>query len=83
MNQDNRISRRTFVSSTTASVAGSVLLTASSANRVLGANNRLRVGIIGCGNISDAYLQGAARSRLVAVKAVADKQGGGEAAAEA
>ncbi len=52
MNQDNRISRRTFVSSTTASVAGSVLLTASSANRVLGANNRLRVGIIGCGGLA-------------------------------
>ena len=52
MNQNNRISRRTFVSSTTASVAGSVLLTASSANRVLGANNRLRVGIIGCGGLA-------------------------------
>ncbi|MBI3516443.1 MAG: Gfo/Idh/MocA family oxidoreductase [Proteobacteria bacterium] len=30
------------------------------------------IGIIGCGNISDAYLKGAARSRLVRVKAVAD-----------
>jgi len=30
------------------------------------------IGIIGCGNISDAYLRGAAHSRLVRVKSVAD-----------
>jgi predicted dehydrogenase len=30
------------------------------------------IGIIGCGSISGAYLQGAARSRLVRVKSVAD-----------
>ena len=30
------------------------------------------IGIIGCGNISDAYLKGAARSDLINVKAVAD-----------
>ena len=30
------------------------------------------IGIIGCGSISDAYLRGAARSRLVQVKSVAD-----------
>ena len=30
------------------------------------------IGIIGCGSISDAYLHGAARSRLVRVKSVAD-----------
>ncbi len=33
---------------------------------------QLKLGIIGCGNISDAYLTGGARSRLVAVKSVAD-----------
>ncbi len=33
---------------------------------------RTTVGIIGCGNISDAYLKGAARSDLIEVKAVAD-----------
>lgn len=32
----------------------------------------IRIGIIGCGVISDAYLTGAARSGFVAVKAVAD-----------
>lgn len=30
------------------------------------------IGIIGCGNISDAYLKGAARSDLIEIKAVAD-----------
>jgi predicted dehydrogenase len=33
---------------------------------------QVKLGIIGCGNISDAYLRGGARSQLVAVKAVAD-----------
>ena len=32
------------------------------------------IGIIGCGSISGAYLQGAARSRLVRVKSVADSR---------
>ncbi|GAB5376764.1 MAG: Gfo/Idh/MocA family oxidoreductase [Acuticoccus sp.] len=32
----------------------------------------VKIGIIGCGNICDAYLNGAARSDLVAVAAVAD-----------
>src|SRR4029453_5521917 len=30
------------------------------------------IGIIGCGNISDAYFRGAARSNLIRVKACAD-----------
>ena len=34
--------------------------------------DQVKLGIVGCGNISDAYLKGAARSKLVAVKAVAD-----------
>lgn len=34
--------------------------------------NDVVVGIIGCGNISDAYLKGAARSNLIRVKACAD-----------
>lgn len=32
----------------------------------------IRIGIIGCGVISDAYLKGAARSEYIAVKSVAD-----------
>lgn len=34
--------------------------------------DQVKLGIVGCGNISDAYLRGAARSELVAVKAVTD-----------
>ncbi|MGE0885840.1 MAG: Gfo/Idh/MocA family protein [Blastocatellales bacterium] len=48
MNKENQISRRSFVSAT----AASVVLTAASANKVLGANNRLRIGIIGCGGLA-------------------------------
>src|ERR1700740_2532604 len=36
------------------------------------AMKRIDIGIIGCGNISHAYLKGAARSELVRVKSVAD-----------
>lgn len=42
------ITRRKFVSTS----AASVLATAASSRRVLGANNRLRVGIIGCGGLA-------------------------------
>jgi predicted dehydrogenase len=45
---NSKFTRRDFVSASTASV----LLTAASAKRVLGANNKLRVGIIGCGGLS-------------------------------
>lgn len=34
--------------------------------------DKTTIGIIGCGNISEAYLRGAARSDLIEVKAVAD-----------
>jgi predicted dehydrogenase len=48
MENANKISRRTFVSAS----AASIVVTAASATRVLGANNRLRVGIIGCGGLA-------------------------------
>lgn len=35
------------------------------------------IGIIGCGNISDAYLKGAGRFDIIAVKAVAGRARGG------
>jgi predicted dehydrogenase len=44
----NKISRRAFVSSS----AASVIVTAASRSRVLGANDRLRVGVIGCGGLA-------------------------------
>src|SRR5215470_7690185 len=48
MENANKISRRAFVSAS----AASIVATAASANRVTGANNRLRVGIIGCGGLA-------------------------------
>ncbi len=60
MENDNRISRRAFVSGS----AASVIVTAASANRVLGANNRLRIGVIGCGGLA----QGAHIPSLVKMK---------------
>jgi len=48
MENANKISRRAFVSAS----AASIVATAASAKRVLGANNRLRVGIIGCGGLA-------------------------------
>src|SRR5215510_11524426 len=48
MENANKISRRAFVSAS----AASIVATAASANSVLGANNRLRVGIIGCGGLA-------------------------------
>jgi predicted dehydrogenase len=34
--------------------------------------NPVSIGVIGCGNISDAYFNGAARSKLITIKACAD-----------
>ncbi len=48
MGNDNKISRRAFVSGS----AASVVVTAASANRIRGANNRLRIGVIGCGGLA-------------------------------
>jgi len=60
MENANKISRRAFVSAS----AASIVATAASANRVIGANNRLRVGIIGCGGLA----QGAHIPSLVRMK---------------
>jgi predicted dehydrogenase len=46
--KNTKISRRAFVSAS----AASLVATAASANRVLGANDRLRLGIIGCGGLA-------------------------------
>ncbi|MBK8314992.1 MAG: Gfo/Idh/MocA family oxidoreductase [Acidobacteria bacterium] len=48
MEKDKSISRRRFV----AGSAASVLMTAAGARRVLGANGRLRIGVIGCGGLA-------------------------------
>ena len=48
MENENKISRRVFVTGS----AASVIVTAASARRVVGANNRLRIGVIGCGGLA-------------------------------
>jgi predicted dehydrogenase len=48
MSNEVKITRRNFVGAS----AASVITTAASASRVIGANNRLRVGLIGCGGLS-------------------------------
>jgi len=53
MNTLNKISRRTFVSGS----AASLLAYMGRRSRVLGANNRLRVGVIGCGSMGNNHLQ--------------------------
>ena len=45
--KDNQLTRRAFIHGSAASI-----VTAASAAKVLGANNRLRVGIIGCGGLA-------------------------------
>jgi predicted dehydrogenase len=48
MSNELKVTRRAFVGAS----AASVITTAASARRVLGANGRLRVGLIGCGGLS-------------------------------
>ena len=47
MNRENEFTRRAFIYGSAASV-----MTAASVKKVLGANNRLRIGIIGCGGLA-------------------------------
>ncbi len=60
MENANKIGRRAFVSAS----AASIVATAAGANRVLGANGRLRIGIIGCGGLA----QGAHIPSLMGMK---------------
>ncbi len=54
--QINSMGRRRFLSASAASVAGALLSTSAAANaRVPGANDRINIGVIGCGNRA-AYL---------------------------
>ncbi|MCI0339134.1 MAG: Gfo/Idh/MocA family oxidoreductase [Acidobacteria bacterium] len=59
MENTNKISRRAFVSGT----AASVIITAANAGRVLGANERLRIGVIGCGGMANGHMQALLRMK--------------------
>jgi predicted dehydrogenase len=53
MSQLDKVSRRRFLKSGTALAAGALAMTARSHARVVGANERLNLAIIGCGHIAN------------------------------
>ena len=58
MSNQDKLSRRRFIQTSSLGAATLPAMTASSYARVIGANDRLRVGIIGCGTIGGAHLRG-------------------------
>lgn len=52
-----QVSRRTFLHGS----LGSVVVSAASRSRVIGANNRLRIGVIGCGGMAGNHLRALAQ----------------------
>ena len=73
MSSSNRISRRAFVCGLTAAAAAAPHLAAA---RALGAsaNEKIGVGLIGCGGMGMANLDACARDAGVAVTGVCDVQ---------
>lgn len=57
MTEKKGYSRRQFLKTASVAAAGLSLLSARSYGRVLGANDRLRVGLIGCGSIAESHLR--------------------------
>ena len=53
--QSHRMSRRTLLQ-TTGTLAGAMALSARSYGRVIGANDRIRIGMIGCGGMASGHL---------------------------
>src|SRR5689334_21375206 len=65
----NRITRRAFTQSAT---AGAAALTALSASRVYGANDRVRIGFVGLGNRGDQVLSAFLTHKDCEVAAICD-----------
>lgn len=65
-----KIGRREFVKG--AAGASAVLATAASTRRVMGANERVRIGVIGCGNRGDQLLDAFLKHSDVEIVAVCD-----------
>ena len=57
MSHQDKLSRRKFIQTSSLAAATLPTLTAGSYARVSGANDRLKVGIIGCGSIGGAHLR--------------------------
>lgn len=73
MNQKLTVTRRAFLKTTGVAAAGLPVMTARSYSRIWGANERLNVGIIGCGGIAESHLDALLRMpEAVEVAAVSD-----------
>jgi len=57
MATNNHLTRRSFLRTSSALAAGMTAMSAKSYARVLGANDRLNMAIIGCGSIGNAHLK--------------------------
>ncbi len=57
MSHQDKLSRRKFIQTSSLAAATVPTLTAGGYARVSGANDRLKVGIIGCGSIGGAHLR--------------------------
>ena len=58
MSHQDKLSRRKFIQTSSLAAASVPTMTAASYARAAGANERLRVGIIGCGTIGAVHLRG-------------------------
>lgn len=75
MSKTSTLTRRSFVATAAAATAGVRALTAKSASRVIGANDRLHVGVIGAGGNANGHmraLKSLAESDNVEINAVCD-----------
>ena len=45
----NKITRREFLGKTAAGITGAAAMSAASYQRIMGANNRINIGFLGCG----------------------------------
>ena len=63
MSHQDKLSRRKFIQTSSLAAATLPTLTAGSYARVSGANDRLKVGIIGCGSIGGAPFEGTHRDQ--------------------
>jgi len=75
MSKSSTLTRRSFVATAAAATVGVRALTAKSASRVIGANDRLHVGVIGAGGNANGHmraLKSLAESDNVEINAVCD-----------
>ena len=68
----SQTSRRDFVKTVASLSAGVTLFSASSYARILGANERIGVGIVGCGRIARKHLDNMLKMNDVQIKALCD-----------